>query len=85
VVQHLHEVRVVQQRVAIDDLTPREREVLTLLCEGLSTWQMAARLGVSGSTVQAHIKSCSPSSASTRQIEGGSGGVALRRRRSRSA
>jgi len=36
-------------------LTPRERQVLDLITEGLSTRQMARRLGVSERTVESHI------------------------------
>ncbi len=37
------------------DLTPREREVLALLVEGLSNPQIAAELSVSRSTARAHV------------------------------
>lgn len=57
VVDHLHQVRDERRRGAFADLTPREREVLALLCEGLSTGDIAARLGVSVSTIQAHTRS----------------------------
>lgn len=37
-----------------DVLTSRQREILTLIAEGLTTKQMAARLGLSAKTVEAH-------------------------------
>lgn len=40
---------------ALARLTPREREVLALLAEGLSTRQIANRLGLSARTVESHI------------------------------
>lgn len=40
---------------ALARLTPREREVLALLAEGLSTRQIAKRLGLSARTVESHI------------------------------
>ena len=36
-------------------VTPREREVLSLLAEGLTTQQIAERLGVSTRTVEGHV------------------------------
>ena len=40
-----------------DDLSTREREVLTLVCEGLSNPAIAARLHVSHNTVRSHVQS----------------------------
>jgi DNA-binding NarL/FixJ family response regulator len=39
------------------DLTPREREVLALVREGLANKQIARRLGISERTVKAHLTS----------------------------
>jgi DNA-binding NarL/FixJ family response regulator len=42
---------------ALDDLTPREIEVLRMLAEGLSNREVASRLGISDHTVKFHISS----------------------------
>jgi NarL family two-component system response regulator YdfI len=42
---------------ALEDLTPREIEVLRMLAEGLGNREMAARLGISDHTVKFHISS----------------------------
>ena len=41
----------------LDDLTDREREVLTLIAEGRSNHGIGERLGLSPKTVEAHIRS----------------------------
>jgi len=46
-----------QPAPALDDLTPREIEVLRMLAEGLGNREMAARLGISDHTVKFHISS----------------------------
>lgn len=40
----------------LENLTPRECEVLRLLASGCSYWQAAARLGISSHTVVSHVK-----------------------------
>ena len=45
----------VRRRAAADDLTPREREVLTLLADGLSNRAIADSLGISAHTVKFHV------------------------------
>ena len=46
-----------QTAPATVDLTPREREVLDLVREGLANKQVARRLGISERTVKAHLTS----------------------------
>jgi RNA polymerase sigma factor (sigma-70 family) len=41
----------------LDRLTPREREVLRLMAEGLPSREIAARMGISYTTVRTHIRS----------------------------
>jgi NarL family two-component system response regulator YdfI len=46
-----------QPTPTLDDLTPREVEVLRMLAEGLGNREMASRLGISDHTVKFHISS----------------------------
>ena len=50
--------RALQRRFRRDDaaLSPRQREVLTLVAEGLSSAQIAEALGISIETTRTHIK-----------------------------
>ena len=41
----------------LDRLTPREKEVLLLMAEGLPSREIAARMGISYTTVRTHIRS----------------------------
>ena len=41
----------------LDRLTPREREILGLLAQGLRYKEIGAQLGISTSTVRAHLHS----------------------------
>lgn len=45
-----------RQRTPLDDLTPKERDVLGLLVRGLNTKEMVRQLGVSQSTVRTHVQ-----------------------------
>ena len=44
-----------RSRIPLDDLTPREREVLALMAEGRSNQAIADRLAMARKTVEAHI------------------------------
>jgi NarL family two-component system response regulator YdfI len=46
-----------QPMPTLDDLTPREVEVLRMLAEGLGNREMASRMGISDHTVKFHISS----------------------------
>ncbi|MGH2708088.1 MAG: helix-turn-helix domain-containing protein, partial [Actinomycetota bacterium] len=54
-VEELDALRGVAGRDAGDILTPREREVLELLSDGLSARQVARRLGLSERTINTHV------------------------------
>jgi DNA-binding NarL/FixJ family response regulator len=45
--------------IPLESLTPREREVLELLAEGLPNKAIAARLGLSDQTVKFHVSAIS--------------------------
>jgi DNA-binding NarL/FixJ family response regulator len=45
-----------RETVSAPVLTPREREILALLADGLSNKQIAARLGISTNTVKTHLE-----------------------------
>ncbi len=52
---------------AVEPLTPRERQVLALLAEGLPNKAIAVRLGISDQTVKFHVASiCSKLGAANR-------------------
>ena len=48
---------VAARKSALDDLTPREREVLGVLAVGQSNRMLARRLGIAERTVKAHLTS----------------------------
>ncbi|MDQ1083950.1 MULTISPECIES: response regulator transcription factor [Microbacterium] len=56
-------------RTPVDDLTPREREVLTLLCEGRRPADIARHLSLSPHTVRDHVKTLRRSLGVRSQLE----------------
>ena len=42
------------RQVYIPDLSPRQRQVLTLVAEGLQFWEIGAQLGVTTYTAKSH-------------------------------
>lgn len=54
VADYLRRIAEGEDRSRYDGLTPREREILTLIAEGLSNQEMAERLYISIKTVQTH-------------------------------
>jgi DNA-binding CsgD family transcriptional regulator len=54
-VQALRRARERPPRGALDDLTARQREVLSLVADGLDNAEIAARLGISQRTARAHV------------------------------
>lgn len=51
---YLRRVQSGSERESYDGLTPRQQEVLTLIAEGLSSREIAERLGISVRTVERH-------------------------------
>ncbi|MFE7675546.1 response regulator [Streptomyces albidoflavus] len=49
--------RASEARARVDALTPREREVLALLADGLTNSQVGRRLGLTEGTVKGHVSS----------------------------
>lgn len=54
-VQHLAEVHQYEHEPDVKPLTPRQREIVALIADGLSTTQVAGRLSCSPLTVKTHI------------------------------
>ncbi len=57
------------ERSPLEDLTPRQREVLRLLAEGLEPPQIAQRLGVADETARNHIRAILRALGSHSQLE----------------
>jgi DNA-binding NarL/FixJ family response regulator len=51
----IHVPRTAQSQVPIEELTPRESDILQLLAEGMSNKGIAQRLGISEHTVKFHL------------------------------
>lgn len=58
-------------------LTPREREVLQLIAEGVTSRQMASRLNVSPSTIESHVASLYSKLGIRSRVEAAQQAVAL--------
>lgn len=55
-----HSGPVLSDKVRVESLSARETEILLALADGLSTSELAQRLGISVMTVQSHVKSILP-------------------------
>lgn len=58
-----------QSHTDFPEFTPREREILELVCEGLSNDDIARRLVVATTTVKTHMKSLLSKTGTKRRIE----------------
>jgi len=54
--RHLSQQKATEQQRLISDLTPRERDVLTLMARGLDNYEISEELGIGYGTVRGHVR-----------------------------